>query len=48
MAKLIANLELAVKMGKVARRHVNEKFSTKIFGEQLNCYVLDTYHQRIE
>jgi len=48
MAKLIANSEMAVKMGKEARRHVNEKFSTKTFGEQLNRYVLDSYHRRIE
>jgi len=48
MAKLVANPEIAVKMGKEARRHVIEKFSTKTFGEQLNRYVLDTYHQRIE
>lgn len=48
MAKLMGDPEMAAKMGKEARRHVTEKFSTKTFGEQLNHYVLDTYHQRIE
>lgn len=48
MSKLMADPEMAAKMGKEARRHVTEKFSTKSFGEQLNRYVFDTYHQRTE
>ncbi|XP_020248675.1 alpha-1,3/1,6-mannosyltransferase ALG2-like [Asparagus officinalis] len=48
MAKLMATPEMAIKLGKEAHRHVTEKFSIKIFGEQLNRYVLDTFHQRIE
>ncbi|XP_072961713.1 uncharacterized protein [Typha angustifolia] len=48
MLTLINNPDLAVKMGKDARGHVMQKFSTKIFGDQLNYYVLDVYHRRIE
>lgn len=48
MARLLADTEMAAKMGKEARRHVTEKFSTKTFGEQLNRYVLDTSHQGID
>lgn len=48
MAKLLADPEMAMKMGEEARRHVNEKFSTKTFGEKLDRYVLNTCHQRID
>lgn len=48
MAKLMANPEMAVKMGQEARHHVTDNFSTKTFGKQLNRYVLNTYHQRME
>ncbi|PKU71238.1 alpha-1,3/1,6-mannosyltransferase ALG2 isoform X1 [Dendrobium catenatum] len=48
MAKLLSDGELAVRMGKEARLHVAEMFSTKTFGDQLNRYVLDTCHHRIE
>jgi alpha-1,3/alpha-1,6-mannosyltransferase len=46
--KLVNDHDLAVNMGKQAREHVVQKFSTKTFGDLLNTYVLDVYHQRIE
>lgn len=48
MLKLVNDHDLAVKMGKQARGHVVQKFSTKTFGDLLNSYVLNVYHQRIE
>ncbi|WOL14292.1 hypothetical protein Cni_G23072 [Canna indica] len=48
MSKLVNDPEIAARMGEAARNHVTEKFSTKTFGEQLNRYVLDIYHHRIE
>ncbi|XP_020593963.1 alpha-1,3/1,6-mannosyltransferase ALG2 isoform X2 [Phalaenopsis equestris] len=48
MSGLLSDGELAVRMGREARRHVTEMFSTNTFGDRLNRYILDTYHQRIE
>ncbi|KAJ6829769.1 alpha-1,3/1,6-mannosyltransferase ALG2-like [Iris pallida] len=48
MSKLISDPCMAERMGKEARRHVTENFSTKKFGKQLNQYVINAYHQRIE
>ncbi|KAH7676898.1 GDP-Man:Man(1)GlcNAc(2)-PP-dolichol alpha-1,3-mannosyltransferase protein [Dioscorea alata] len=48
MSQLITDPELAVRMGMEARAHVDEKFSTRTFGKQLNSFVLDTHHRRIE
>ncbi|EHA8590934.1 putative Sucrose synthase 2 [Cocos nucifera] len=48
MSRLVTDPEMAVRMGKEARNHVKQKFSTKTFGEQLNRYVLDAFHRRIE
>lgn len=48
MLKLVNDHDLAVRMGKQARDHVVQKFSTKTFGDLLNSYVLNVYHQRIE
>ncbi|KAJ0979660.1 hypothetical protein J5N97_015134 [Dioscorea zingiberensis] len=48
MSQLMAEPDMAVRMGKAARFHVNQKFSTRTFGEQLNSFVLDTHHRRIE
>nr|XP_029120030.1 alpha-1,3/1,6-mannosyltransferase ALG2 isoform X2 [Elaeis guineensis] len=48
MSMLVSDPDMAVRMGKEARSHVKQKFSTKTFGEQLNHYVLDAFHQRIE
>lgn len=48
MSKLLTVPETAVKMGEEARIHVTQTFSTETFGEQLNHYVLDIHHPRIE
>ncbi|XP_077236146.1 uncharacterized protein LOC143877803 [Tasmannia lanceolata] len=48
MVKLINEPQLAEKMGKEARKHVSEAFSTKIFGQRLNQLVLDVTHRRQE
>lgn len=41
MAKFIRDPQMAQKMGVEARRHVTESFSTKIFGQRLNQYLVD-------
>ncbi|KAJ7981841.1 alpha-1,3/1,6-mannosyltransferase ALG2 [Quillaja saponaria] len=41
MAKLIQDPQMAEKMGREAQRHVTESFSTKIFGQRLNRYLVD-------
>ncbi|RLN13210.1 hypothetical protein C2845_PM09G22480 [Panicum miliaceum] len=48
MLKLAGDHDLAVRMGKQARDHVVQKFSTKTFGDLLNSYVLNVHHQRME
>jgi alpha-1,3/alpha-1,6-mannosyltransferase len=48
MLKFVNDHELAVRMGRQARDRVVQKFSTKTFGDLLNSYVLNVYHQRIE
>jgi alpha-1,3/alpha-1,6-mannosyltransferase len=48
MLKLVNDHDLAVRMGKQARDHVVQKFSTKTFGDLLNSYVLNVYHERME
>jgi len=40
MLRLIQDPTLAQKMGREARQHVIESFSTKVFGQHLNQYVL--------
>ncbi|XP_021769755.1 alpha-1,3/1,6-mannosyltransferase ALG2-like [Chenopodium quinoa] len=40
MGKLIQDPNLAGKMGKEARQHVIESFSTKVFGQRLNKYII--------
>ncbi|KAL9236472.1 hypothetical protein vseg_011139 [Gypsophila vaccaria] len=40
MTKLVQDLELARKMGTQARQHVVDSFSTEVFGDNLNQYVL--------
>ncbi|XP_074311172.1 uncharacterized protein LOC141647036 [Silene latifolia] len=40
MAKLVENVELARKMGLEARQHVVDSFSTEVFGDNLNQYIL--------
>ncbi|OMO74751.1 Glycosyl transferase, family 1 [Corchorus capsularis] len=41
MAKLIQDPQMAKRMGEQARQHVNESFSTKIFGQRLSQFLLD-------
>lgn len=48
MLKLVSDPDLTVRMGKQARDHVVQKFSTKTFGDLLNSYVLNVYHERME
>jgi alpha-1,3/alpha-1,6-mannosyltransferase len=48
MMKLMNDHDFAVNMGKQARNHVVQKFSTRTFGDLLNSYVLNVYHQRSE
>ena len=43
MAKLLNDPQGAEKMGREARRHVDESFSTKSFGQYLNRYLVDIY-----
>ncbi|CAN6276749.1 unnamed protein product [Urochloa humidicola] len=48
MLKLVSDHDLTLRMGKQARDHVVQKFSTKTFGDLLNSYVLNVYHERME
>ncbi|WVZ86899.1 hypothetical protein U9M48_033614 [Paspalum notatum var. saurae] len=48
MMKLVSDHDLAVRLGKQARDHVVQTFSTKTFGDLLNSYVLNVYHERME
>ncbi|RCV08839.1 hypothetical protein SEVIR_1G365800v4 [Setaria viridis] len=48
MLKLVNDPDLALRMGKQARDHVVQKFSTKTFGDLLNSYALNVYHERME
>ncbi|XP_008229491.1 PREDICTED: alpha-1,3/1,6-mannosyltransferase ALG2-like [Prunus mume] len=41
MAKLIQDPQMAQRMGTEAQKHVTESFSTKIFGQNLNQYLVD-------
>ncbi|GAV56939.1 LOW QUALITY PROTEIN: Glycos_transf_1 domain-containing protein/Glyco_trans_4_4 domain-containing protein [Cephalotus follicularis] len=41
MDKLIQEPEMARRMGQEARHHVTESFSTKIFGQRLNRFLID-------
>ncbi|CAN6561096.1 unnamed protein product [Malus baccata var. baccata] len=41
MAKLITDPQMAQRRGIEARWHVTESFSTKIFGQHLNHYIVD-------
>ncbi|KAK7365234.1 hypothetical protein VNO80_14132 [Phaseolus coccineus] len=46
MAKLINDPQGAEKMGREARRHVDESFSTKSFGQYLNRYLVDIHREK--
>lgn len=41
MTKLIQDPKMAKRMGEEARKHVTESFSTKIFGQHLNQYLIN-------
>ncbi|TYK16295.1 alpha-1,3/1,6-mannosyltransferase ALG2 [Cucumis melo var. makuwa] len=41
MAKLVQDPAMAARMGREARQHIVKSFSTKIFGQQLNQYIVD-------
>lgn len=41
MSKFLQDPLTAQRMGTEARRHVTESFSTKIFGQRLNRYLID-------
>ncbi|XP_048234098.1 alpha-1,3/1,6-mannosyltransferase ALG2 isoform X2 [Ricinus communis] len=41
MAKFIQDPEMAKRMGEEAKQHVTESFSTKIFGQHLNKYIVN-------
>ena len=48
MLKLASDHDLGVRMGKQARDNVVQKFSTKTFGDLLNSYILNVFHDRME
>lgn len=48
MLKLVKDTDMAAKLGEEAQKHVTNTFSTNIFGDELNGYVLNLYHHRIE
>ncbi|KAF9587724.1 hypothetical protein IFM89_004701, partial [Coptis chinensis] len=47
MAKLIKDPSVVDKMGREARQHVSESFSTKVFGQRLNQYLIDVVRGKI-
>lgn len=46
MVKLIAEPQLAEKMGKEARQYVGETFSTKVFGRRLNHFLVNAVQSK--
>ncbi|KAL5697426.1 hypothetical protein ACHQM5_030742 [Ranunculus cassubicifolius] len=48
MAKFVRDIRVAEKMGREARRHVGESFSTKVFGQRLNRYLVDIVRGKSE
>lgn len=48
MAKFIQDPQMAERMGIDARRHVVESFSTTIFGQRLNQYLVDVAQNKID
>ncbi|KAL5564874.1 hypothetical protein UlMin_028038 [Ulmus minor] len=46
MAKFVQDPEMAEKMGKEARRHVTDSFSTNIFGRRLNQYLVNVVRNK--
>lgn len=48
MEKFIQNPKLAEKMGEEARQHVLESFSTEVFGQHLNRYILGVAREKCD
>lgn len=48
MAELIDDPQMAERMGLEAREHVSRFFSTKIFGQQLDRYLVDVTRTKME
>lgn len=48
MANFIRDPQMSKTMGREARQHVVQSFSTKIFGQHLNSYVIDTARRKRE
>ncbi|XP_035549679.1 alpha-1,3/1,6-mannosyltransferase ALG2-like isoform X2 [Juglans regia] len=48
MAKLMQDPQMAERMGKEARRHVTDSFSTKMFGQRLNQNLFDVARPKRE
>uniref|UniRef100_A0A5B6ZDK9 Alpha-1,3/1,6-mannosyltransferase ALG2 n=1 Tax=Davidia involucrata TaxID=16924 RepID=A0A5B6ZDK9_DAVIN len=48
MTKFIWDSKMAEKMGEEARQHVTESFSTKIFGQHLNRFLVDIAQRKSE
>ncbi|XP_073125430.1 uncharacterized protein [Henckelia pumila] len=48
MANFIRNPQMSETMGSDARKHVVQSFSTKIFGQHLNAYLVDTARRKRE
>lgn len=48
MATFVKDPVVASRMGEAARQHVTESFSTRIFGQRLNGYVLDTVRGKLD
>ncbi|KAG8364853.1 hypothetical protein BUALT_Bualt18G0041700 [Buddleja alternifolia] len=48
MANLIQDPQLSKTMGREAREHAVQSFSTKIFGQHLNAYIVDTHRRKRE
>lgn len=48
MAKFIQDPQMAERMGEEAQKHVSESFSTKIFGQRLNRFLVDVVRGKRE
>lgn len=46
MAKFLKDPQMAERMGRQARQHVTESFSTRIFGQHLNAYIVDVARRK--
>ncbi|KAK4420428.1 Alpha-1,3/1,6-mannosyltransferase ALG2 [Sesamum alatum] len=48
MANFIRDPQMSRTMGREARQHVVQSFSTKIFGQHLNAYITDTARRKMD